>query len=232
MDARPWRLPLPPGTAWWEVDRADVVNVKRRCLRNAGAELPGGGAVGPTLQLRCARWAAIVADVADDNDWVPALTAEGFDPEQPTVWVLEGLLMYLPQESVDDLLARLAEMSAPGSTIIAHNLTDHGLETTRAASGSRPFGPFSGDLSKLWISCLPLDPKSALEAAGWTLQLSCTRATIAAQICGGDAHGKCDFEVVEGKTLLHLFCSFYPYSSLDAMTPRKLLKTNGRFTQQ
>ena len=42
MDTRAWRLPLPPRTHWFEVDRGDVLEAKRRTLAHAGA------AVGPT----------------------------------------------------------------------------------------------------------------------------------------------------------------------------------------
>ena len=197
MDARPWRLPLPPGTGWWEVDRRDVLSAKRRALRKAGAELPGEGAVGTGLQLRCARWAAIPADL-QAAEWVESLTQEGFDPEQPTVWVLEGVLMYLDQDAVAPLLRRMSELSAPGSSLVAHAITEHGLADVRAAAGSHSYGPFSGELSKKWISCLPEDPTDALDEAGWLLQSSCTRAAIAVQACGGRPQGKCDFEVVEG----------------------------------
>ena len=45
MDARPWRLPLPPGRVRWiEVDRADVIAAKKRALAAAGAEVPGAAA--------------------------------------------------------------------------------------------------------------------------------------------------------------------------------------------
>jgi O-methyltransferase involved in polyketide biosynthesis len=45
MDARPWRLALPPGRVRWiEVDRADVIRAKQMALLAAGAEVPGAAA--------------------------------------------------------------------------------------------------------------------------------------------------------------------------------------------
>ena len=35
------------------------------------------------------------------NDWPAALIATGFDPDRPTAWLAEGLLMYLPAEAQD-----------------------------------------------------------------------------------------------------------------------------------
>lgn len=37
MDSRPWRLALPPGVRWFEVDRADVLAAKQRLLKANGA---------------------------------------------------------------------------------------------------------------------------------------------------------------------------------------------------
>lgn len=39
MDARPWRLVLPDGLKWFEVDWAIVVDLKRKLLREAGAAM-------------------------------------------------------------------------------------------------------------------------------------------------------------------------------------------------
>lgn len=36
MDTRPWRLDLPPGVFWFEVDRRDVLKAKQAELRRAG----------------------------------------------------------------------------------------------------------------------------------------------------------------------------------------------------
>jgi len=48
MDARPWRLALPPGRVRWiEVDREDVIAAKRRALEAAGAEVPPPAAPAP-----------------------------------------------------------------------------------------------------------------------------------------------------------------------------------------
>jgi methyltransferase (TIGR00027 family) len=43
------------------------------------------------------------------------LTAGGFDPGQPTAWLAEGLLPYLPAEAQDRLFEILTRLSAPGS---------------------------------------------------------------------------------------------------------------------
>ena len=52
-------------------------------------------------------------------DWPTALRDAGFDPAQPTAWLAEGLLMYLPSDAQDRLFEQITELSAPGSRIAA-----------------------------------------------------------------------------------------------------------------
>ena len=51
------------------------------------------------------------------DDWPAALTAAGFDRTQPTAWLAEGLLPYLPSDAQDRLFEMVTALSAPGSQI-------------------------------------------------------------------------------------------------------------------
>jgi len=42
----------------------------------------------------------------------------GFDPALPTVWVMEGIMTYFPEDSLVILLQRIKALSAPGSAIL------------------------------------------------------------------------------------------------------------------
>ncbi len=53
-------------------------------------------------EARCER-IAVTVDLRED--WPGALTAAGHDPAAPTVWIAEGLLIYLPEDAVELLLA-------------------------------------------------------------------------------------------------------------------------------
>ena len=94
-----------------------MLAVKRRVLVAAGAEVPVAEAAGEVrggilrqssldkveLPLRTGDWAGVAADLSSPA-WADALRAAGFDPHKPTVWVAEGLLMYLQAEAVDSVL--------------------------------------------------------------------------------------------------------------------------------
>ena len=64
--------------------------------------------------LKAASYISCSVDL-ENQQWVDGLTAEGFDPEVPTCWVLEGLVMYLSPAAVSKLLKGMHAASAVGS---------------------------------------------------------------------------------------------------------------------
>jgi methyltransferase (TIGR00027 family) len=102
LDSRAFRLDWPADTAVYEIDQPQVVRYKTTTLESAGAA--------PTADRR-----TVAVDLRDD--WAAALTAAGFDPGQPTAWLAEGLLPYLPAEAQDRLFEMLTALSAPGSRV-------------------------------------------------------------------------------------------------------------------
>lgn len=102
LDARAYRLQWPAGTTIYEIDQPKVLEYKAEKLAQNGVD--------PSATRR---------EVAVDLrfDWPAALRDAGFDAAQPTAWLAEGLLMYLPGEAQDRLFELVTELSAPGSRI-------------------------------------------------------------------------------------------------------------------
>src|ERR1700689_3522661 len=107
LDARSWRLPWPDGTTDYELDQDRGLDFKASTLREHGAE--------PT----CHR-VAVAVDLR--QDWPTALQQAGFDPSAPSVWSIEGLLMYLPAAAQGLLLDRIHDLAAPGSRLAVEGL--------------------------------------------------------------------------------------------------------------
>ncbi|KDD72902.1 hypothetical protein H632_c2756p0 [Helicosporidium sp. ATCC 50920] len=106
--------------------------------------------------------------------------------------------MYLEPEDARGLLATLAAQSAPGSLLIAHNVTEEFLAAVDEGV-VESYPPFSWDLVKTWTFGLPADPGRLLAAAGWNVKEATTRAAIAREIFGGqatDLEGCADFETL------------------------------------
>lgn len=91
LDARPWRLDLPPDLTWVDVDLPGILNHKTR-------ELAGEA-------TRC-RYEAITMDLRDESKR-RALFAQLGAKHSKTLILAEGLLIYLPPEAVGSLVADL-----------------------------------------------------------------------------------------------------------------------------
>lgn len=102
LDTRAYRLAWPAGTVLYEIDQPQVIEFKTRTLADLGAA--------PTTDRR-----TVAIDLRDD--WVAALRGSGFDSAQPTAWIAEGLLGYLPPDAQDRLFDNITALSAPGSRI-------------------------------------------------------------------------------------------------------------------
>jgi methyltransferase (TIGR00027 family) len=101
LDSRPYRLWWPAGTTVYELDMPEVIDFKTEVLRGLGAKLT-------------ANHCAVGADLR--RDWLPALRRVGFDAAQPTVWIVEQLLLgYLPIDSQNQILRDVTAVSAIGS---------------------------------------------------------------------------------------------------------------------
>lgn len=109
LDARAYRLQWPSGMTVFEVDQPEVIAFKTRTLSALGAT--------PTAQRR-----TVAIDLR--NDWPAALAEAGFDTSQPTAWIAEGLLGYLPPEAQDRLLDNIAALSADGSRLATEAIPD------------------------------------------------------------------------------------------------------------
>ncbi len=102
LDSRSYRLAWPAGTVVYEIDQPAVIDFKAATLAERGAT--------PSATLR-----TVGIDLR--GDWPTALRAAGFDPDRPTAWLAEGLLIYLPPDAQDRLLDTVSSLSAPGSTV-------------------------------------------------------------------------------------------------------------------
>ena len=100
MDTRAFRLPWPPETCIYELDRPEVLQKKESILQDTPA--------------KCQRY-AIAADLG--QLWSSQLISAGFQSEKPTLWLLEGLLYYLSETEVNRLLKAVSELSAIGSRL-------------------------------------------------------------------------------------------------------------------
>ncbi|WP_111508463.1 SAM-dependent methyltransferase [Mycobacterium kyogaense] len=168
LDTRAYRLSWPAGTTVFELDQPRVVEFKTRVLSDAG--------VTPS-----AHRVAIGVDLRDD--WPQALRDNGFDFGQPSAWIAEGLLIYLPPDAQDRLLDHIGELSAPGSVLATEHM-DTGAMT---ADWAKEFSERSRrrgstiDLSALFYAGERTPAGDHLARAGWQIAVLSNADAYAAQ---------------------------------------------------
>jgi methyltransferase (TIGR00027 family) len=136
LDARAYRLTLPRDLTVFEIDHGEVLALKQRLVDEL------------ELMSECRR-RVVVADLVTD-DWLQRLTDTGWTPARRTVWVAEGLLVYLNHDERTQLLTQLSSASALGSVLGA-------TLSTRTDNLAHP----------LWYPATTADPQQWLAQCGW-----------------------------------------------------------------
>jgi methyltransferase (TIGR00027 family) len=129
LDSRAYRIEWPEGTTVFEIDQPKVLQYK--------AETLADNDVKPRATLH-----QVPVDLR--YDWPTALRENGFDSGQPTAWLAEGLLMYLPADAQDRLFELITDLSAPGSRLAAEAVGVRSDE--RRAEMQERFEKISDDL--------------------------------------------------------------------------------------
>jgi methyltransferase (TIGR00027 family) len=152
LDTRAYRLPWPAGTRLFELDQPGVLDYKERTLAEAGVQ--------PACERR-----AIPVDLT--GLWTAALTAAGYDVAEPSAWLLEGILFYLPDEAITQLLTQTSELAAPGSRL-GCDLVNH---LTLTSPLTHAWIDMQAREGAPWLGALD-DPEGFLAGLGWQVSLS------------------------------------------------------------
>lgn len=102
LDSRAYRLAWPDGTVVYELDQPRVLDFKRHVLTDRGDT--------PRAERR-----EVAVDLRDN--WTQALLDAGFDPAQPSAWLAEGLLIYLPAVAQEQLFSGIDVLAGQGSWV-------------------------------------------------------------------------------------------------------------------
>lgn len=102
MDARAFRLAWPANTSLYELDHPELLEMKEEILKRERAE-PGCRRVVLGTDLR--------------QEWAARLKQSGFSQTEPSIWLLEGLLCYLPEQGVHHVFQQISELAAKGSVL-------------------------------------------------------------------------------------------------------------------
>jgi methyltransferase (TIGR00027 family) len=113
FDTRAFRLPKGTRVHSFEVDAPKTQAIKLETLKKAGINSAG---------------VRFVAADFGKEDWLSRLVDAGFDTGRPTLFILEGVIMYLNRAAVESTLRKIAG-TAKGSVIAFDYLTTEPLES-------------------------------------------------------------------------------------------------------
>lgn len=139
LDTRAYRLPWRSGVKLYELDFPEVLAYKETCL----------GEIDP----KCDRY-GIAADLT--QPWEDQLIEAGYCPEHPSIWLAEGLFMYLSEAQVREILSTVSRLSVPGSYL--------GLDTINIKS--LEYEPYRGYFQSGWDY-----PEDLLSSYGWKAEV-------------------------------------------------------------
>ena len=148
MDTRAFRLTWPAGTRLWELDRPELLAAKRKLLDGAGAQ--------PSCQRD-----EVGVDLASDA-WPEQLRQAGFQPNLRSVWLAEGLLVYLGATPAERLLRQIAQSASAGSRLG----TDFVSESFLRSPWMQSYLRWLGEQGAPWRFGTDR-PEDLLAASGW-----------------------------------------------------------------
>lgn len=147
LDTRAFRLNWPAHTHLFELDQAPILEHKESVLKDAGA------------QVTCERQ-AVPVDLT--KPWKEALLKAGYDPQQPSAWLIEGLLFYLPNETIAQIIDEVNSLTAVGSWL--------GFDIINSDFLTSPYSKQRMDrlasYGTPWIGSIN-DPAAFLRERGW-----------------------------------------------------------------
>ena len=152
LDTRAYRLLWPAATNLYEVDVPGVLDYKANALRH----------VNPTC-----RHHLIAGDLENfQTGWVARLLEAGLRQDFPTIWLIEGVVMYLPEPSVHSLLRTVAALSGPGSVLGMDGVNNGSILAAQSAKNAD-----RGRVVRHWqFGCD--EPQQLLKDYGWTAEVS------------------------------------------------------------
>lgn len=152
LDTRAYRLNWPEQTQIFEMDQSSVLEEKEAILNAVGAR--------PACKRR-----TVKVDLT--GTWSDSLITAGFDPQEPSGWLLEGFLFYIPNETIIETLSTVSRLAVSGSRL--------GFDIVNSVSLTHPLTQpwieMQANAGAPWIGTMD-DPIGFLTARGWKASLT------------------------------------------------------------
>ena len=152
LDTRAFRLPWPEGVRLFELDLPEIFTFKEQVLSRQGAK--------PVCQR-------IVVEADLSEEWSAPLLRVGFNPDEPTAWLAEGILPFLREEENDKLLERISDLSTLGSQLAFEHTSQDMQQLPVFRQAAEAFAELLG----VSMGSVLEDPEAWLARHGWQGQV-------------------------------------------------------------
>lgn len=116
----------------FELDKANTQKLKMACLKKAG--------------INASSVTFVEVDFTNES-WYEKLKASGYDPGKKSIFLMEGVTVYLSEKDVRKVLKEFRENSAPGSILILDIASRRLLSLMRGVKSTNELFTFVLDLS-------------------------------------------------------------------------------------
>ena len=141
------RLDWPRGVTIYELDQPGVVEFKVQTLAELGvANQATVHSIGVDLR----------------EEWATILRDHGFDPAEPTAWIAEALLPYLPAQAQGRVLDSITELSSAGSRLAVDWYLTYGVDVEQPEMDEM-------EDARTMVSTECVNAEDHLRQLGWTV---------------------------------------------------------------
>jgi len=162
LDSRALRLPIPSHVSVFEIDLPSVIDYKKKVLETAQKY------VQPVSSCRLVH---IAGNLVHDDRWISSLLDNGFNSAMHTLWVMEGLIMYLTENEISNLMNSISLLSAPNSKLLIHTVSPT-LKESMSMSSNSDISPFIKFPQEEFVS-YHSNPIELLQQYGFSKDTTC-----------------------------------------------------------
>ncbi|KAF2077462.1 hypothetical protein CYY_001235 [Polysphondylium violaceum] len=162
LDSRALRLPIPAHVSVFEIDLPSVMDYKKKVLETAQKYIQ------PVSSCRLEH---IAGNLVQDDRWISSLLDSGFNSAMHTLWIMEGLLMYLNENEISNLMNSISLLSAPNSKLLIHTVSPS-LKESMSMSSNSDISPFIKFPQEEFVS-YHSNPVELLEQYGFSKDTTC-----------------------------------------------------------
>ncbi len=150
LDTRPYRIEFPKDAIWMEVDFGPILEYKRKILKDERSS------------------AKSLIDIPSDVAKLGAddFVSKGFNPNEPSMWIAEGLVPYLNDQQVGNLLSLISKLSKKGSEFVITCPNKAAMEKNEV---TRHRNEFMAKINANWIFSGCDDPGGLFGKYGYSI---------------------------------------------------------------